>query len=134
MFADISGFTALAERLAEAGPAGTETLTRILNDYFGQLIALIEAYGGDIVKFAGDALLALWPALPEEAETDEPLIAAVLRAAHCCLAVRAQLNAYHATDQVQLSLRLALGAGPITALHLGGLHGHWEFLVSGPSR
>ena len=35
MFADISGFTALTERLAEKGTSGVETLARILNDYFG---------------------------------------------------------------------------------------------------
>src|SRR5690349_10073545 len=63
LFADISGFTALTERLAQQGPAGAEKLTAILNAYFGELIELITAHGGEIVKFAGDALLALWPAL-----------------------------------------------------------------------
>jgi class 3 adenylate cyclase len=58
LFADISGFTALSERLAERGPEGVEELTPVLNGYFGQLIDLISAHGGDMVKFAGDALLA----------------------------------------------------------------------------
>jgi class 3 adenylate cyclase len=62
LFADISGFTALAERLAERGPIGVEELTRILNAYFGHLIDLIVSHGGDIVKFAGDALVAIWTA------------------------------------------------------------------------
>ena len=61
LFADISGFTALAERLAQRGPIGAEDLSAILNDAFGRLTATIAAYGGDTVKFAGDALLALWP-------------------------------------------------------------------------
>ena len=59
LFADISGFTALTERLAEEGPEGVETLTAVLNDYFGRMVDAIEASGGDVVKFAGDALLAL---------------------------------------------------------------------------
>src|SRR5262245_57348259 len=62
LFADISGFTALAERLAQRGPAGVEELTRLLNVSFGQILDLIEAHGGDVVKFAGDALLAIWSA------------------------------------------------------------------------
>jgi hypothetical protein len=41
-FADISGFTPLADRLAQRGPAGEE-LSGLLNAYFGQLIALIAA-------------------------------------------------------------------------------------------
>src|ERR671919_94527 len=61
LFADISGFTLLTERLAEKGPTGVETLAHILNEYFGQLIDIIHDYGGDVVKFAGDAVIAVWP-------------------------------------------------------------------------
>src|SRR6266542_2580531 len=61
LFADISGFTALTERLAEKGPVGVETLVSIINEYFGQLIDIIYEHGGDVVKFAGDALIAVWP-------------------------------------------------------------------------
>src|SRR5437867_8848650 len=60
LFADISGFTALAEELGPRGPAGAEELTSRLNACFGQLISLVAEHGGDVVKFAGDALLALW--------------------------------------------------------------------------
>ena len=55
LFADISGFTPLTERMANRGRSGAEDLTRILNDYFGRLIGIIQAHGGDVTKFAGDA-------------------------------------------------------------------------------
>ena len=74
-FADISGFTALADRLAEHGPAGVEGLTGHLNAYFGQLVDLIVAHGGDVLKFAGDA------AAGAVARRAEPLAVAVQRAA-----------------------------------------------------
>jgi class 3 adenylate cyclase len=61
LFADISGFTSLTEQLAHKGHAGAEVLTQIINDYFTQLIELLLDHGGDIFKFAGDALIALWP-------------------------------------------------------------------------
>ena len=61
LFADISGFTPLTERLVEKGPTGVEALARILNEYFGELIDIVHEYGGDIVKFAGDAAIAVWP-------------------------------------------------------------------------
>src|SRR5678815_945793 len=60
LFTDISGFTALTEKLAERGPVGVETLARILNDYFGKMIDVIHEYGGDVMKFAGDALIVIW--------------------------------------------------------------------------
>ena len=37
LFADISGFTPLADRLARRGPAGAEELSALLNVYFGRL-------------------------------------------------------------------------------------------------
>src|SRR5512139_3787655 len=66
LFADISGFTLLTEHMAERGPTGVETLARILNEYFGQLIDIIHSYGGDVVKFAGDAVIAVWPIVPDQ--------------------------------------------------------------------
>ena len=65
LFADISGFTRLTEKLAETGPAGVEAIANILNQYFGQLIDIIHNYGGDVVKFAGDAVIAVWPITPD---------------------------------------------------------------------
>ena len=56
LFADISGFTAITEQMGRSGPGGIENLSRLLNDYFGRLTELIFAHGGDVVKFAGDAV------------------------------------------------------------------------------
>jgi class 3 adenylate cyclase/tetratricopeptide (TPR) repeat protein len=62
LLADISGFTATAERLASRGPGGAEELRGLLDGAFGPLLELIAGTGGDVLKFAGDALLACWPA------------------------------------------------------------------------
>jgi class 3 adenylate cyclase len=50
VFADVSGFTALTDKLASIGPEGVEKLTNHLNTYFDALIGTIYRYGGDIVK------------------------------------------------------------------------------------
>lgn len=105
LFADISGFTPLTERLAKQGPAGAEELTRLLNDYFGQLVDTIIEFGGDVVKFAGDALLALWVL----DEGDEDLADLTLCAAECALAVQAQLKDYQTPTGQALWLRISLG-------------------------
>ena len=125
LFADISGFTELTEALAQRGPAGEEQLTRLLNDYFGQWIDLIGAHGGEVVKFAGDALLALWLA------TDEDLSTATLRTAQCGLAMQEALHEYPAAEDVRLSMRVGVGAGNVFAVHIGGVFNRWEFLVAG---
>lgn len=127
LLADISGFTALTERLAHQGPAGAEELTRLLNAYFGQFIDLIQVHGGDIVKFAGDALLALWPV----GVTDEDLATVTYRAAQCGLLVQAVLHDLPVGEDVRLSHRVGIGAGEVLLKHVGGVFGRWEFLVAG---
>ncbi len=127
LFADITGFTNLTERLAHYGPVGTEQLTNVLNGYFEQLIALILDHNGDIVKFAGDALVAIWatPAMQEDLAT------VTQRAAQCALAVQAKLQGSRAVEGVSLSLRIGIGAGEVAAVHLGGLFARWELLLAG---
>ncbi len=102
LFADISGFTALTERLAQTGPGGVEELTELLNGCFGELVQLVVDHGGDVVKFAGDALLALWPA-----DGELPLLTA--RAARCGLAMQQVLHASELAAGAQLSVRASPG-------------------------
>lgn len=60
LFADLSGSTALAERLSVLGREGTELVTDFLNSIFARMIDIIYAYGGDLISFGGDALLVLF--------------------------------------------------------------------------
>ena len=60
MLADISGFTKLAGQLSKLGDKGSELLTNKINSYFGKMIDIIYTFGGDVVKFAGDALIVVW--------------------------------------------------------------------------
>jgi len=132
LFADISGFTALTEYLAQRGPAGAEELTQHLNTYFGQLIQIITSHGGDVVKFAGDALIALFPTLDKDGLPQPAHLPLVTRyAAQCSLVAQRRLNRYKAAADVTLSLKLAVGAGEVITMHLGGERGRWEYLVTG---
>ncbi|MEP7136673.1 MAG: adenylate/guanylate cyclase domain-containing protein [Chloroflexota bacterium] len=134
LFADISGFTRLTERLAEKGPTGVESLARILNEYFGQLIDIIHEYGGDVVKFAGDAVIAVWN-IASDSGTAGTVSRAdqwqwTMRAAECALKVRERLSNYKAED-ANLYLKLAVSSGSITTAHVGGVFNRWEFLLAG---
>jgi hypothetical protein len=54
VFIDISGFTKLSTMLDE------ETLSSVINSYFEMIVGEVNAYGGDVLKFAGDALFVEW--------------------------------------------------------------------------
>ncbi len=71
---DLRGFTALSDRL----PA--ETVVDILNLYFDCQVSAIRAHGGEVLKFMGDGLLAVFP-IDEYVGDIEKVCAQVLEAA-----------------------------------------------------
>src|SRR4051812_32942831 len=60
VFADISGFTNLTERLAKRGKVGAEEMGDLLNATFEALLIPAYEYGGALVKWGGDAVLLLF--------------------------------------------------------------------------
>jgi class 3 adenylate cyclase len=56
LFVDISGFTKLSTILEP------ESLSKVINSYFQLIVDKVFQFGGDIQKFAGDALFAEWRA------------------------------------------------------------------------
>ena len=58
LWADLSGFTALAETLTNTlgSRHGAEELALHLNRFYDALIAPVDAYGGSVVGFSGDAI------------------------------------------------------------------------------
>lgn len=54
LFIDISGFTILSQKM------DVDSLRKFINAYFTKLINVVQKHGGDIVKFAGDALFIVW--------------------------------------------------------------------------
>lgn len=127
LFADISGFTALSEKLGSHGPDGVEELTQVLNAYFGKLIEVIQSHGGDVVKFAGDALLAFWPAADAA-----DLARATRYAAQCGLQVQEMLATFTTPQGHRLYLKVGVGAGHVFFVSLGGVYNRWESVMIGP--
>jgi class 3 adenylate cyclase/tetratricopeptide (TPR) repeat protein len=120
--ADISGFTALSERLAAYGREGAEELTLLLNQCFGGMIEIIDSYGGDVLKFGGDALLVLFTGAE-----------ATARAAAACVRMRGLIERRWSTElvkRIELGISQGVHAGSFN-LHLVDA-GHRELLVVGP--
>src|SRR5205814_1619658 len=107
LFADISGFTLLSERLGKYGKPGTEELNRLLNLYFSAMLDLIETYGGIVATFGGDALTVFFPCKPDKSNYR----AVARRALRCALRMQASMTAYSALPTVagQFSLTTKIG-------------------------
>jgi class 3 adenylate cyclase len=128
LFADLTGFTPLTDRLARQGSTGTEQLSHILNVCFGRLVDEILAYGGDVLRFAGDAPIAVFEA---EDASSEALGRAMVRAAAAGLALQVAMPAIALASGEALSLRVGISAGRMTAMSVGGAADRFEVVVGG---
>ena len=122
LFADASGFTALTEKLAQL-PDGAEVMCNAMNKFLTAVIETVHGHGGDVVKFAGDAVSVIFPV----SSSGGSMRAAAVRATACALALHARVHGFVAwldpasQQQFTLSLHIGVGIGRLTVLHLGGL-------------
>lgn len=129
MFADISGFTNLTEKLSKRGAEGAELIAFALNRYMELLVNAIGRSGGDIFKFAGDAMIVLWPPPKDDSETD--LITLCRQAIQSALDIQARLNDTNVIEDIKLSVKIGFGIGEVTILHVGGVFSRAEYLAAG---
>jgi class 3 adenylate cyclase/tetratricopeptide (TPR) repeat protein len=123
LFADISGFTPLTERLAAEGKEGVEKLTVFLNKFFGKLVSIVHDNGGDIVKYAGDAILAQWP-------TQHDMFTMAMMACQCALALQKTLHQFPVPGGV-LTLHCGVAMGEMIGIYVGGVNNRMEYLIDG---
>ncbi|KAI8073297.1 hypothetical protein BC940DRAFT_343964 [Gongronella butleri] len=65
LMADVVGFSKLTTFANERGDSSPEAIASEIGDYMGECIQIIEFYGGDVVKFLGDAVLVCFQDLPQ---------------------------------------------------------------------
>ena len=122
---DLRGFTALSDRL----PA--ETVVEILNGYFDCQVSSIRAHGGEVLKFMGDGLLAVFP-IDEYVGDVRQVCSRVLEAAR---ESRASVEAMHFPigDAVErFRFGVALHVGRILYGNIGGGN-RLDFTCIGPA-
>jgi adenylate cyclase len=122
---DLRGFTALSDRL----PA--ETVVDILNHYFDCQVAAIRGHGGEVLKYMGDGLLAVFP-IDEYVGDSQQVCCHVLEAAHESRASVADLH-YPIGDAVErFRFGVALHVGNVLYGNIGGGN-RLDFTCIGPA-
>jgi adenylate cyclase len=125
LFADVRGFTNFAEETAP------EEVTRRLNGIFDCLDEPMRTGGGEILKFLGDGVLAVF--LPPDGTNVAVVTPAALAAAREILARVEALNATEiAAGNPALSLNIALHTGEVTYGNIGTAD-RLDFTVIGPA-
>jgi adenylate cyclase len=121
LMSDLRGFTKLTERL------GPEEMINLLNDYLGRMATVIQAHGGTINEFIGDAILVLFGAPFERPDDPERAV----RCAHAMQQALAELNRdYEACGLPALGMGIGVHCGPVVAGNIGSAE-HAKYGVVG---
>ncbi|KAJ3261952.1 hypothetical protein HDU77_000540 [Chytriomyces hyalinus] len=143
---DISGFTALTSTLlAQQGRRSSEEMTQAVSKFMSKIIDIISYYGGDVIKFLGDALLIVFEA---KSASTEDLQYTTRRALICCTEVlikgktkSVQTSRSAASpskkktfevDEDLLDLHIGLSAGAFHHVIVGVAGQRCDYFVHGP--
>jgi adenylate cyclase len=127
-FSDLRGFTSLSETLP-----GSQ-LIDLLNDYFDAVAQAIEGEGGEILKFIGDAVMAIFLPKDNDDDGDEQEAAQrALKAARAAQAAIAALNEERTkAHKPKVNYGIALHFGNLLYGNVGGGN-RLDFTVIGPA-
>ncbi len=124
-YCDLRDFTAISNRLPR------DEVIALLNDYFDTMTRPVTAQGGEVLKFIGDAVLAIFP-MHDDLDRDEKCRVALV-AAKQALEGLGDLNELRASaGKPPLKVGIGLHAGSVTYGNIGTPN-RLDFTVIGPA-
>lgn len=116
LFVDLAGFTAMSEQMEPAD------IVEVLNSYFSRVVEILEAHGGVVTQFQGDAILAIFNVPIADAE-------------HAANAVKAAIGIQRAVAEDafagrRLACRVGINTGDVVAGSVGA-SGRLNYTVHG---
>ena len=118
MFSDLVGFTPMSASLTP------HQLITLLNDYFDVMCPHVKQQGGDIDKFIGDAIMAIF----EEERGHEP---APVRATRAALEMQRSMKLFNEGRTLKLAMRIGVNTGPVIRGDLGSRVFRRDYTVIG---
>jgi adenylate cyclase len=118
MFSDLAGFTPMSEKLTP------RELIELLNAYFDEMCPIIKDEGGDIDKFIGDAIMAVFDVVRGRESPAE-------RAVRAALAMQARMPIFNQGREPKLAMRIGINTGPLIRGDLGSRVVRRDYTVIG---
>jgi adenylate cyclase len=111
-YCDLRGFTATTEVLAR------DQIIGLLNDYFAAMVEAVHGHGGEVLKFIGDAMLAIFP-IADDLDRDRACLAALAAAEDALAALNRVNERRRAMGKETLEAGIALHTGAVTYGNIG---------------
>ncbi|XP_025025662.1 adenylate cyclase type 10-like, partial [Python bivittatus] len=103
---------------------GADELTQTLNHYVGDIVEEVLVFGGDVLKFAGDALLVLWKV--ERCHLNDIITLAL----KCSFSIQQEYGVRDTEVGLELRVKIGLSAGHISKVVIGD-NRQQHFVVTG---
>eukprot|EP01031_Cornospumella_fuschlensis_P038403 gene38403-46672_t len=120
LLADISGFSKYSGEMCSKGVSGLDELRSVTNGLLDNFVETVYKFGGDVIAFAGDALVCVFP----DEQKDE-------NADHCTARALKCANLLCKDDSHHLPTHAAVSYGSLSLALLGGLHDQWVYILTG---
>lgn len=113
LFADVRGFTTLAESMPP------DDLARLMNDYLSEMTDIIRSHRGTLDKYIGDAIVAFWGAPLDDAQHARHAVEAGLAMQH---ALRTVNRRFVARGWPALRIGIGINSGAMVVGDMGSRH------------
>ncbi len=127
LFTDLQNFTTVSEKMEP------QALMEWLNHYMASMVKVIELYHGQVNKFIGDAIMAVY-GIPIPRTTEAEIQRDAINAVECALHMRAEIEhlrqEWRQQGLPQIRMRIGIFTGSVIAGSLGGIE-RQEYTVIG---
>ncbi len=110
LFSDISGFTAMSEKLPP------DTIAHFLNRYFDAMTRIVFQHKGTVDKFIGDGLMAFWGAPVPDSEHALNACRAAVKMQERLVSLRQEMKTEYMPE---ISIRIGINTGTVIAGNMG---------------
>ncbi len=128
LFTDVKAFTKMTEQVSKSGHYSVEIITDLLNSYFDEMYKSIDKYNGDLFKFGGDSILAIFPGSKSEAQE---------RISACLYEMETSLEQLNIKFKEQHNLTIDFHGnatwGEVKINIVGNVKHHLDYFISGPA-
>ena len=107
LFVDLCGYSKITAAIAHRG---AHFLSETVNAYLFRLLQIVADYGGDVIKFAGDAIMIVWYGVEQELEVN------VLCAALCATELQTKAGEHqvgNVEDNLSFQIHIGLCCGSL---------------------
>ncbi|GMH52011.1 hypothetical protein TL16_g01138 [Triparma laevis f. inornata] len=145
MIVDVSGFTKMCEEFskgggglnneAEAAGRGGERVREVLEAVMGGIIHVVDEYGGDVLRVAGDAVIAVFHSGKKNNVKEPNLVDVCSRCAFECINLLASEEIIQKIGR-KMVLHIGISSGTLESYHVCSSSHHqsmFQNVVTGPA-